>query len=121
MGRVSSVCVVDDDESVRESLPGLLRALGFGAEAYASAEEFLASPSLARTDCLILDVRMPGMTGPGLQRELAACRPELPIIFITAHADEHPQLLEGGAVACLRKPFTEEVLLGAVEKALRSR
>lgn len=123
MARVPLVCVVDDDESVRESLPPLLRTVGYGVEAYASAEDFLASLSAAHADCLILDVRMPGMTGPGLQRELAARRREIPIVFITAHGDDtiRPQLLEQGAVACLRKPFSEEALLGAVEVALKSR
>ena len=122
MVRIPLVCVVDDDESVRESLPGLLRTLGYEAEAYASAEGFLASPSLKRADCLILDVRMPGMTGPELQRELAVRRPELPIVFITAHGDEsiRPRLLQQGAVACLRKPFSEDALLGAIRTAIES-
>jgi FixJ family two-component response regulator len=119
MVRVPLVCVVDDDESVRESLPGLLRTLGYAAEDFASAEDFLASPSLARADCLILDVRMPGMTGPELQRELAVRRPDLPIIFITAHDDENrARLLQEGAVDCLRKPFTEDALAGAIRTAL---
>jgi len=123
MARIPLVCVVDDDESVRESLPPLLGTEGYGVAAYASAEDFLASTSLARADCLILDVRMPGMTGPELQRELAVRRLEIPIVFVTAHDDEDilPQLIGRGAVACLRKPFSEETLLGAVEDALRPR
>src|SRR6187551_436938 len=99
--------VVDDDESVRESLPDLLRELGFVAEAFSSAEEFLASAPIGRSECLILDFSMPGMTGPGLQRELSQREAKIPIIFITAHADDtlRPVLLEQGAVACLFKPF----------------
>jgi FixJ family two-component response regulator len=119
MVRVTLVCVVDDDESVRESLPCLLRTLGYAAQGFASAEDFLASPSLERANCLILDVRMPGMTGPELQRELAVRRPDLPIIFITAHDDENrARLLQEGAVDCLRKPFTEDALAGAIRTAL---
>lgn len=115
------ISVVDDDESVRESLPDLLRELGFAAQAFSSAEEFLASGCIARTRCLILDVAMPGMTGPDLQQELARGRQEIPIIFITAHADEtvRRRLLEGGAVDCLFKPFGETALLGALKAALR--
>src|SRR5437660_10391977 len=94
----SLVSVVDDDESVRESLPDLLREFGFAARAFASAEEFLASDCLDQTRCLILDVAMPGMSGPDLQRELARRRQEIPIVFITAHADVsvRPSLLEPG-------------------------
>jgi FixJ family two-component response regulator len=115
------ISVVDDDESVRESLPDLLRELGFAVRAFSSAEEFLASGCIAETRCLILDIAMPGMTGPDLQRELARRRQEIPIIFITAHADEtaRRRLLEGGAVECLFKPFGEAALLGALNAALR--
>jgi FixJ family two-component response regulator len=117
------VVVVDDDESVRESLPDLLRELGFDSEAFASAEEFLAVDPTARADCLILDVSMPGMSGPELQGEFARLGVELPIIFITAHADDtvRPTLLEQGAVECLFKPFTETALLQAIQAALGSR
>jgi FixJ family two-component response regulator len=118
----SLISVVDDDESVRESLPYLLEELGFEVEAFASAEEFLASDSLGTTRCLILDVAMPGMSGPDLQRELARRRQNIPIVFITAHRDEtvRPRVLkEGGAVECLFKPFSETALLGALEAALR--
>jgi len=116
------VSVVDDDESVRESLPDLLREFGFRAETFASAEEFLASESLAQTRCLLLDIAMPGMSGPALQEELARQRRSIPIVFITANADENlrPQLLESGAVECLFKPFTESALLAAVTLALRA-
>ena len=116
------VSVVDDDESVRESLPDLLREFGFRVETFASAEEFLASESLAQTRCLLLDIAMPGMSGPALQVELARQRRSIPIVFITANAEENlrPQLLESGAVECLFKPFTESALLAAVTLALRA-
>ena len=115
------ISVVDDDESVRESLPDLLREFGFVAQAFSSAEEFLASDSIGRTRCLVLDVAMPGMTGPDLQEELGRRRQEIPIIFITAHADEtvRPGLLARGAVECLFKPFSETALLDALNAALR--
>jgi FixJ family two-component response regulator len=116
----SLVCVVDDDESVRESLGGLLGAVGYAVEVFASAESFLASPSLAHVECLILDVRMPGMSGPELQRELSVRRLGIPIVFITAHGGERlrAQVRDAGAVDCLEKPFSEESLLAAVETAL---
>jgi FixJ family two-component response regulator len=114
------VVVVDDDESVRESLPDLLRELGFDAEAFASPEEFLRSPSLRRTDCLLLDITMPGMSGPDLQAELSRTKRTIPIVFITAHADEgtRARVLAAGAVDCLSKPFTDTQLLDAVRAAL---
>ena len=114
------VSVVDDDESVRESLPDLLRELGFAALSFASAEEFLASDSLGVTRCLILDVAMPGMTGLELQRELTRRRQEIPIVFITSHRDEgvRPRVLAQGAVECLFKPFSEAALLDALETAM---
>ena len=117
----SLVSVVDDDESVRESLPDLLRELGFAAQAFSSAEEFLASDSVGHTGCLLLDIAMPGMTGPDLQRELTRRRQEIPIVFITAHGDEttRPRMLEQGAVACLFKPFSDIALLGALNAAFR--
>jgi FixJ family two-component response regulator len=115
------VCVVDDDQSVRESLPDLLREFGFAVAAFSSAEEFLASDSIGQTQCLILDIAMPGMTGPDLQRELMIRRQKIPIVFITALRDETvgPRLLEQGAVACLLKPFTETALMDAIHVALR--
>lgn len=116
----SLVTVVDDDESVRESLPDLLRELGFAAESFSSAEAFLDSSPIGRTECLILDVTMPGMTGPDLQQELSRCDAKIPIIFITAHADDtvRPALLQQGAVECLFKPFSERALLDALRAAL---
>ena len=115
------VAVIDDDESVRESLPDLLREFGYAVETFGSAEEFLASGDLGRTRCLILDIAMPGMSGPDLQRELRKRRREIPIIFITAHADEtlRPRLLEDGAVECLFKPFSETALLEALKRVPR--
>ena len=117
----SLVSIVDDDESVRESLPDLLRELGFAAQAFSSAEEFLASDSVGETRCLILDIVMPGMSGPDLQRELTLRRKQIPIVFISAHADEtvRSRLLAQGAVACLFKPFSETALLEAINAALR--
>jgi FixJ family two-component response regulator len=114
------VSVVDDDESVRESLPDLLREFGFAGESFSSAEEFLASASLGRTQCLVLDVGMPGMSGPDLQRELKRLKRPIPIIFITAHGDEstRPRLMEAGAVDCLLKPFTDTALLKALNAAV---
>jgi FixJ family two-component response regulator len=119
MGKGSLVSIVDDDESVRESLPDLLRELGFAAEAFSSAEAFLASGCVGRTRCLLLDIAMPGMTGPDLQRELARRRQEIPTVFITAHADEtvRPRMLQQGAVECLFKPFSEAALLDALNAA----
>jgi FixJ family two-component response regulator len=114
------VSVVDDDESVRESLPDLLGEFGFAARAFSSAEEFLASDCVDQTRCLILDVAMPGMSGPELQRELKLRRREIPIVFITAQREEtvRPQVLEQGAVECLFKPFSDTALLDAVNSAL---
>ncbi|RWP04201.1 response regulator [Mesorhizobium sp.] len=114
------VSVVDDDESVRESLPDLLTAFGFRAEAFSSAEEFLGSASVDKTRCLILDVAMPGMTGPDLQRELTRRGQPVPIIFITALKDEtvRPHLLKRGAVECLFKPFSDAALQKALNSAL---
>ena len=123
MAMHSLVTVVDDDESVRESLPDLLKEFGFAVQAFASAEAFLASGYVEQTKCLILDVAMPGMTGPDLQQELTLRQQEIPIVFITAHGDETvcPRLLEQGAVACLSKPFTDTALLDALETALHRR
>ena len=120
--RRSLVSVVDDDESVRESLPDLLAQHGFAVKAFSSAEEFLASPDMDRTKCLILDVAMPGMSGTDLQQELKRRRQAIPIVFITAHQDEtvRPRLLAQGAVECLFKPFSETALLAALDTALRA-
>jgi FixJ family two-component response regulator len=115
------VTVVDDDESVRESLPDLLHEFGFSAHTFASAEAFLRSDLLDRTQCLILDIAMPGMTGPDLQRELKSRGKAIPIVFITAHGAEsmRPRLIEAGAVACLSKPFSDTALRAALDAALR--
>jgi FixJ family two-component response regulator len=115
------ITVVDDDESIRESLPDLIRAFGFSATSFSSAEEFLKSESLSLTRCLILDVSMPGMSGPDLQKELKLSRRKIPIIFITAHVEETDcrRLIEQGAIDCLFKPFSEDDLLKAVNTALR--
>jgi FixJ family two-component response regulator len=115
------VSVVDDDESVRESLPDLLRELGYSARAFSSAAEFLASDCVAETKCLILDIAMPGMTGPDLQQELTVRGQEIPIVFITAQADEtvRPRSLEQGAVECLFKPFSDTALFEALNAVFR--
>ena len=120
MSKRPLISVVDDDESVRESLPDLIREFGFEARAFSSADEFLGSDSVAQTDCLITDVAMPDRTGPELQRELVNRRQEIPVIFITAHRDEgvRPRLLANGAVDCLFKPFGDSELLTAIERAL---
>jgi FixJ family two-component response regulator len=115
------VSIVDDDESVRESLPDLVREFGFAARAFSSAEEFLASDGVEQTRCLILDISMPGMSGPDLQQELRRQRREIPIVFITAQRDENvrSRLIEQGAVECLFKPFSEDALQEALNAALR--
>jgi FixJ family two-component response regulator len=122
MARGSLVSVVDDDESVRESLPDLLRQHGFLVQAFSSAEEFLASDGVEQTRCLILDVAMRGMTGLDLQRELTLRRQAIPIIFITAQAEAtiRSLVIARGAVACLFKPFSETALLQALDVALRA-
>jgi FixJ family two-component response regulator len=115
-----AIGVVDDDASVRESLKGLLRAAGFSVKVFSSAEEFLASGVLEDTACLILDVRMPGMSGFDLQERLKASQLAMPVIFITADGDRNvrTRALADGAVDFLQKPFKEQALLSAIEKAL---
>jgi FixJ family two-component response regulator len=122
MDHRSLVSVVDDDESVRESLPDLLRELGFAAEAFSSAEAFLASEMVSKTRCLILDVVLPGMSGPDLQKELLRRRLAIPIVFITAQGDETHRFgpLVHGAAACLFKPFSDTALLDALNSAMRT-
>jgi len=119
MVKRSLVSIVDDDESVRESLPDFLRALGYAAEAFASAEEFLASDCVEETECLVLDIAMPGMSGPDLQKELRHRRDRIRIIFITAREGElmRSRLIEQGAVECLCKPFSDTALLNALSAA----
>ena len=115
------ISVVDDDESVRESLPDLLNEFGFEAQIFSSAEEFLKSKAVAKTNCLLLDVAMPGMSGPDLQRELKLREQSIPIVFITAQreATVRPRLIAQGAVECLFKPFEPTDLLEALNTALR--
>jgi FixJ family two-component response regulator len=123
MRKPSLVSVVDDDESVRESLPDLLRQFGFAAQAFSSAEAFLASDVVSETSCLLLDVAMPDMSGPDLQEELIRRQQEIPIVFITANGDKtvRPRLLAQGAVECLFKPFSDAALLDALNAAVRMR
>jgi FixJ family two-component response regulator len=120
MGIPLLVSVVDDDESVRESLPDLIKEFGFAVQAFASGQEYLASEYLDRTHCLILDVAMPEMSGPDLLKELWRRGYRIPVIFITALGDssELAQLRHCGAVECLIKPFSEAQLLKALSAAL---
>jgi FixJ family two-component response regulator len=121
MNQCALVSVVDDDESVRESLPGLLKEAGFAARAFSSAEEYLASNCIGQTRCLILDISLPGMSGPDLQQELKRRQQDIPIIFITSQEDEaiRPRLHEQGAVDCLFKPFSDTALVEAINVAIR--
>jgi len=114
------VFVVDDDSSVRNALRRLIRAAGYEVETFATAADFLAREPSGGRGCLVLDIRMPGMSGLDLQRELTARASRLPVVFITAHADAavRQQALAGGAVDVLYKPFDDELLLGAIERAL---
>ena len=116
------VSIVDDDESVRESLPDLLRQFGFDAQAFSSAEAFLDSAFVDETRCLILDVALPELSGPDLQRELAKRGRDIPIVFITANGDLRirTELLAAGAVECLFKPFSDTALLRALNAALQT-
>ena len=120
MTRGSLVSIVDDDESVRESLPDLLREFGFAAQPFSSAEEFLGSNAVGETRCLILDVAMPGMSGPELKIELGRRAQKIPIIFITAHPEDGvlSRVLQEGVVECLSKPFSDTALLDALNAAL---
>jgi FixJ family two-component response regulator len=119
-GQLLSV-VVDDDESVRESLPDLLREFGFAAKAFSSATEFLSSGCVDDTSCLILDVAMPGMSGPELYQELRRRGRAIPIIFITGQRDDtiRARVLKLGAAGFLLKPFSDDALLAAIKKALQ--
>jgi FixJ family two-component response regulator len=115
------ISIVDDDEALRNSLGDLIRSIGFRTESFPSAEAFLSSNHARDTACLILDVRMPGMNGLDLQRQIIAAHWQIPIIFITSHADDDARnrALEAGAVAFLYKPFREEELLNAIDAALK--
>jgi FixJ family two-component response regulator len=121
-GNTKLVAIVDDDESIRSALQGLLKAVGLPAQAFASAEEFIESGQQRQTGCLIADIRMPGMSGLELQAELNAECCRIPIIFITAHGDAkmRMQALRAGAVEFLAKPFDDEALLESVRAALES-
>lgn len=123
MPSIPLISVVDDDDALRSSLEDLIRSIGFRVQGFISAEAFLRSNQVQKTDCLILDVRMPGMTGIGLQRQLRSESPDLPIIFITAHEDHNvqAQAFEAGAVAFLYKPVYEQDLLSAIDVALEHR
>ncbi len=118
--RTPRIAIVDDDASIREALKGLMRSVRFSADAFASAEEFLASESSNDTSCLILDVYLPGMSGFELQHRLNLEKRGIPIIFITAHADEasRQRALKGGAVDLLGKPVRRETLFKAIESAI---
>ena len=120
----SRITVVDDDASVRESMSSLLRSVGHAVYAFASAEELVASAALEKSDCVITDVRMPGMSGLELQRFIALSHPRLPVILMTAHASDEEvrfRALRDGAVEYLSKPLDEETLLTAIETALREK
>ena len=116
------VSVIDDDQSVRESLPHLLKGFGFAVCAFSSAEEFLASDQISQSKCLVVDINMPGLSGPDLLEELKRLGLKTPIIFITAHRDEkvRSNVIERGAIACLFKPFSGEALRAAIDTALGS-
>jgi FixJ family two-component response regulator len=117
------ISIIDDDDSVRESLRRLMRSVGFAVNVFASAEEFLDSDRIRNTDCLILDVRLPGMSGLELQRHLETSHSEIPIIFITSYEDDEvrARALNTGAVGYFLKPFDDEDLLDAIDTALKSK
>ena len=121
--KIPMISIVDDDDSVRTALKSLIDSVGFRAEVFGSGEEFLKSPCLAQTDCLIADVRMPGMSGLELQERLHAAGSHVPIVFISAHDDNEARArgLRGGAIAFLQKPFSEDSLLGAISVGLDKR
>ena len=121
MPRIPLISIVDDDDALRTSLENLIRSVGLRTQGFTSAEAFLSSNHVPETRCLVLDVRMPGMSGPELQRQMAAAKSPIPIIFITAHEDDaqRTRALEAGALAFLHKPFYEEELLNAIEAALK--
>jgi FixJ family two-component response regulator len=114
------ISIVDDDESMREAVRGLMKSVGYRAEAFASAEEFLTSRQVSRTSCLIADVMMPGMTGPELHRHLVASGKTIPTILITAHADDsvRESAFANGIIGYLSKPFSDEDLLACIRSSL---
>jgi FixJ family two-component response regulator len=118
---VPLISIVDDDDALRNSLDDLIRSIGFRTQGFPSAEAFLSSNQARDTACLILDVRMPGMNGLDLQRQIIAASWRIPIIFITSHSDDvaRERALKVGAVAFLYKPFREEELLNAIDAALK--
>jgi len=120
MTGVPLIAIVDDDDSLRNSLDNLIRSVGFRAQGFPSAEAFLSSNQVHDTACLIIDERLPGMNGLELQRRIGAANWRIPIIFITSHADgdARARALEAGAVDYLYKPFREEALLNAIDEAL---
>jgi FixJ family two-component response regulator len=121
MPGVPLISIVDDDDSLRNSLDNLIRSVGFQAQGFSSAEAFLSSNQAQETACLILDMRLPGMNGLDLQRQIVAANWRIPIIFITSHADgdAEARALEAGAVDYLYKPFREEQLLNAIDVAIK--
>jgi len=121
MPGVPLIAIVDDDDSLRKSLDNLLRSVGFRTQGFSSAEAFLSSHHLPDTTCLILDGRMPGMSGLDLQRQLGTANWHIPVIFVMAHADDaaRARALDAGAVDFLYKPFYEEELLNAIDTALK--
>ena len=120
--KIPLICIVDDDGSLVEATVSLVESVGYMAEGFCSAEDFLKSPQLSKTDCLILDIRMPSMNGFELQRRLAAGNHRIPIIFVTSYESDNAktQATEAGAVAFLNKPFSQDSLLQAVRAALAS-
>lgn len=122
MAERALVVLVDDDESLRESLPELLKELGFAVQTFSSGAEFLASDYIRDAKCVILDVAMPGMSGLDVQRELKRRGQNIPVVFMTGHADENcrSEIIRQGAADCLFKPFTEAALLHAITTALRA-
>ena len=121
MPRIPLISIVDDDDALRTSLENLIRSVGLRTQGFTSAEAFLSSNHVPETRCLVLDMRMAGMSGLELQRQMAAAKSPIPIIFITAHEDDaqRTRALEAGALAFLHKPFYEEELLNAIEAALK--
>jgi FixJ family two-component response regulator len=121
MPRVPLIAIVDDDCLLRDSLDNLMRSVGFPTQDFSSAEAFLSSAQIHETACLILDVRLPGMSGLELQRQIVAANWRIPIIFVTAHAADavRAHALEAGAIDFLYKPFREEELLNAIDSALK--